>query len=83
MICSEKIPNKMKSLVLEAVGDLRLEERDIPSIKENEVLLKVMNCGICSSDIERIFVNGTYHFPTVPGHEFSGMIVGVYSEKEW
>lgn len=45
--------------------------------EENEVLLKVKACGICSSDYARIFKTGTYHFPTIPGHEFCGEIVNV------
>ena len=31
-------------------------------------------CGVCGSDIPRTFVKGTYHFPTVIGHEFSGTV---------
>ncbi len=68
---------KMKALVLKGVGDLQYSEVAMPSPKENEVLLKVMACGICSSDIDRIFKTGTYHFPTIPGHEFSGQIVAL------
>lgn len=68
---------KMKALVLNGVGDLQYREVAMPSPKENEVLLKVMACGICSSDIDRIFKTGTYHFPTIPGHEFSGQIVAL------
>ena len=81
MISSKEIPKTMKVLSLKEVGNLSLEERPVPTIKENEVLLEIKNCGICSSDIERIFVNGTYHFPTVPGHELSGQVVGV-NEKD-
>ena len=72
----------MNSLVLEGIGDLRLEKRNIPTINKGEVLLKIHNCGICSSDIERVFVTGTYHFPTVPGHEFCGEIVGTNKEDK-
>lgn len=82
MISKEKINNKMHALVLNGIGDLSYEVREIPQIKPNEVLLKIKSCGICSSDIERIFVNGTYHFPTIPGHEFAGEIVSVYDEKD-
>lgn len=71
------IPKKMKALVLEGVGDLRLEEVDVPELKEGTVLVKLRACGICSSDIPRVFVTGTYHFPTIPGHEFSGEIAAV------
>ena len=31
--------------------------------------------GICGSDIPRVFTKGTYHFPTIIGHEFAGEIV--------
>ena len=61
-----EIPKKMKALNLHGVGDLRYEEVDVPELKEGTVLLNVKACGICSSDIPRIFTNGTYHFPTIP-----------------
>ena len=69
--------NTMKALVLHAVGDLRYEDVPKPQPKAGEVLLKVRACGICSSDIERVFLSGTYHFPTIIGHEFAGEIVGL------
>ena len=59
MISNEIIPKKMKSLVLKEIGNLSLEELDIPMLKEGEVLVQIKCCGICSSDIERVFVNGT------------------------
>lgn len=71
------IPKTMKALNLHGVGDLRYEDVDVPELKEGTVLLKLKACGICSSDIPRIFTTGTYHFPTIPGHEFSGQIVAV------
>lgn len=66
---------KMKCLNLHAVGDLRYEDAVKPVPGDDEVLLHVRACGICGSDIPRIFKKGTYHFPTIPGHEFSGDIV--------
>ena len=69
------IPEKMKALVLYGVGDLRVTEVDVPKLEKGTVLLKIKACGICSSDMPRCFVTGTYHFPTIPGHEFSGQIV--------
>jgi L-iditol 2-dehydrogenase len=67
----------MLANVLHAIGDLRLEEVERPKPKRDEVLLKVKACGICGSDIPRVFVKGTYHFPTIPGHEFAGEVVGL------
>ena len=31
--------------------ELKLIEKDVPTIKEDEVLIKVKACGICGSDI--------------------------------
>lgn len=67
----------MKACVLEEVGKLEYQEVSIPDIKDGEVLVKIKACGICSSDIPRVFKTGTYHFPTIPGHEFSGIVVDV------
>lgn len=71
----------MKAYVLNGVGQLDLMEVDKPELKGGEVLLEVKAAGICGSDIPRIFVNGTYHFPTIPGHEFAGIVRKVKDVK--
>lgn len=48
-----------------------------PVLSPKEVLLHIKACGICSSDVDRVYRTGTYHFPTIPGHEFAGEIVAV------
>ncbi len=65
----------MMALNLHGVGDLRYEEVPRPERKPGEVLLKIKAVGICGSDIPRVFTKGTYHFPTIIGHEFAGEIV--------
>lgn len=65
----------MKACVLHKVGDLRVEDVPNPKPRKGEVLVRIKASGICGSDIQRVFVKGTYHFPTIPGHEFSGDIV--------
>lgn len=65
----------MKALNLHGVGDLRYEEMPMPVPGPKEVLLKIKAVGICGSDIPRVFTKGTYHFPTIIGHEFAGEIV--------
>ena len=67
----------MKALNLYGVGDLRYEDVPDPTPKAGEVLVQIRACGICGSDIPRIFTKGTYHFPTIPGHEFSGQVVAL------
>lgn len=65
----------MKACVLHGIGDLRYEEVAVPPLEAGEVRLKIKASGICGSDIPRVFDKGTYHFPTIPGHEFAGEIV--------
>ncbi len=67
----------MKALNLHGINNLVYEEVETPSPKRGEVLLKIRACGICSSDEDRVMKTGTYHFPTIPGHEFSGEIIEV------
>ncbi len=64
----------MKAYKLMAVGDLQYLECEKPEISSGWVLLRVKAAGICSSDVSRVFIKGTYHFPTIPGHEFSGVV---------
>ena len=67
----------MQACVLHAVGDLRCEQVNDPRPAEGEVLVRVAACGICGSDIPRVFKTGTYRFPLIPGHEFAGEVVAV------
>ena len=65
----------MKAWVLHGIGDFRLEEADEPVLAKGEVLVSVKAAGICGSDIPRVYRTGTYSYPTIQGHEFSGMVV--------
>jgi L-iditol 2-dehydrogenase len=64
----------MRACVLHAIGDLRHEEVANPRPRVGEVLLRVGACGVCGSDIPRVFTKGTYSFPTIPGHELAGIV---------
>lgn len=65
----------IKSANLHAVNDLRYEDTYLTDCKNDEVIVEVKSCGICGSDILRVYAQGTYHFPTIIGHEFSGKVV--------
>lgn len=67
----------MKACRLHAIGDLRCEEAATPHPNAGEALVAVRACGVCGSDVPRVFTKGTYHFPTIPGHEFAGEVAGV------
>ena len=65
----------MKAWVLHEIGDIRWEEVEQPVPGEQEVLLRVRAAGICGSDVPRIYTNGTYSYPLIPGHEFAGEVM--------
>ena len=67
----------MKAYNLYKVNDLRYEEVAKPVCPSGWAIVKVKAAGICSSDVPRIFTKGTYHFPTIPGHEFAGVVHSV------
>mgnify|MGYP005613381011 CR=1 FL=1 len=53
--------NTTKCANLHAICDLRVEEKEIPALLDDEVLLEVKACGICGSDLPRVYTKGTYH----------------------
>lgn len=67
----------MLAAVLHAPGDLRIETDYVPPFKPGEALVRVKYVGVCGSDLDRVMKTGTYVFPLVPGHEFSGEILSM------
>lgn len=76
---------KTKCVRLHGKMDLRLEEIELPVIKEDEVLAKVVSDSLCMSsykaakqgaDHKRV-PNDVAEHPTIVGHEFCGTIVEV------
>jgi len=68
------LPKMMKAGVLHAIGDIRCDEVPTPRPGPGEVVVRVRACGICGSDIARVFQTGMYHLPEIPGHEFAGEV---------
>lgn len=71
----------MKAYVLNGVSQLNYMDVEEPELKEGWALVQVGAAGICESDVPRIYRTGTYHFPTIPGHEFAGKVVKVCDEE--
>ena len=68
----------MKALVHRAgaPGELVLEERPIPEPREGEVLLRVLACGICRTDLHVVDEDlPPRHAAIVPGHQIVGETV--------
>jgi threonine dehydrogenase-like Zn-dependent dehydrogenase len=66
----------MKALVLEEYNRLVYKEVSDPVIQANEVMVQVMACGICGSDVHGMDGStGRRIPPLIMGHEASGIIV--------
>ena len=64
----------MKAAVLYKKGDFRLGDWPTPKPAPGEILIRVRECGICGSDVPRIWGDEAHFFPIVLGHEFSGEV---------
>ena len=66
----------MRAVVYHGVNDLRVETVPVPRIQSDELLVKVVVCGVCPTDIKKIQY-GTVPPPRIFGHETSGTICQV------
>ncbi len=63
----------MKAANFYDIDDIRCEEMDVPSIGKGEILLKVMVCGLCGTDVSKM-KGKTVPTPAVLGHEVAGEV---------
>ncbi|XP_030565913.1 sorbitol dehydrogenase-like [Drosophila novamexicana] len=70
--------------VLHGIEDMRLEQRPIPDISADEVLVAMDSVGICGSDVHYLTKGRIGHFvvtkPMVIGHESAGVVAKVGSK---
>lgn len=66
----------MKAIVYERAGQGALREVPYPECGDNDVVIKVVVCGICKGAELGHARNGTAfsRYPTTPGHEFAGYV---------
>jgi L-iditol 2-dehydrogenase len=70
------IPKTMQAGVYREKGVVRVEEVPVPGVGDGEVLIKVAACGICGTDIKKIF-HAYVAPPQILGHELAGTVVAV------
>ena len=68
------VPKTMRAGVYRAKGIVCVEEVPVPEVADGEVLIKVAACGICGTDIKKIF-HGYVEPPQILGHELAGTVV--------
>jgi L-iditol 2-dehydrogenase len=70
------IPKTMRAGVYREKGLVRVEEVPVPQVGEGEVLIKVAACGVCGTDIKKIFQRYVEP-PQILGHELAGTVVAI------
>ena len=70
------IPRTMQAGVYRDKGIVRVEEVPVPEVHDGEVLIKVAACGICGTDIKKIFQRYVEP-PQILGHELAGTVVAL------
>src|SRR5260221_11850312 len=70
------IPRTMRAGVYREKGIVRVEEVPVPEVRDHEVLIRVAACGICGTDIKKIFQRYVEP-PQILGHELAGTVVAV------
>jgi len=68
----------MKAAFVKSESTISVEDIENPSIGPGDILVKMESCGICGSDLEKVF--GKYGQPSMRlGHEPAGIILEVGS----
>ena len=73
------VPKTMKALRVHGAQEgLSLDNVPVPTPGENEVLLRVLACGVCRTDLHVLDAElPNLHYPVTPGHEIVGRVVRV------
>ena len=79
------MPSTMRAAVAVDLGIIRCEEVRIPTIAENDVLVRTIAASICGSDLHMLDAGWAMHaFPAMPGHpghEAMGQVVQYRSTR--
>jgi L-iditol 2-dehydrogenase len=67
----------MKAVRLRAPGIVELAELPTPTIGAGELLLEMTACGLCGTDLAKIYGGKGANGPTALGHELVGVVLAV------
>jgi L-iditol 2-dehydrogenase len=68
----------MKAAFVRGLATVSVENTDKPRLGSGDILVKMQSCGICGSDVEKVF--GKYGQPSMRlGHEPAGVVLDVGS----
>src|SRR5437764_11590399 len=78
MLVEHELPTTTLAAVWYGTNDLRLEDRPLPRLGPTDVMVDVVACGVCATDLH--LLDGSislYSPPKVLGHEVGGVVRAV------
>lgn len=70
----------MKAVVFPSPGKLSIERVDDPTCRPDEVVVQVLQSGVCGTDLHIYHNEYMSSFPVIAGHEFVGRVVEIGSQ---
>ena len=77
---------RMRAAMLYGIGDLRVEDVEVPKVDAGEMLVRVKAATTCGTDLkilQRGYVEKVIKLPTIFGHEWAGDVVEVGEGLDW
>src|SRR5215216_5267239 len=74
--------SKMKIAALRAPREFEVMDATLPEVAPDEVLLRVVACGVCTSELDQWEGKATINYPHYPGHEVSGVVENLGSKVQ-
>ncbi|KAI9799285.1 MAG: hypothetical protein M1833_004163 [Piccolia ochrophora] len=71
------LPKSMKALRYEKPKEYGIVEVPLPTVRDNDVLVKVKACGVCGTDLHIHEGEFLAKFPLIPGHETIGVVAAL------
>ncbi len=68
-----RVPATMRCVVSRAPGAVEVIEAPVPAIGPGELLLQMEACGVCGTDLTKVYVEGAKR-PAALGHEVVGRV---------
>ncbi len=73
--CGGKIPKTAKVAMLTAQKKIEVKEYPMPTLTDDDILVKVEGCGVCGTDVHEWKADPFGIIPVTLGHEGTGEIV--------
>ncbi|CUS09548.1 unnamed protein product [Tuber aestivum] len=71
------LPATMKALRYDKPESYAVVEVPLPTLRDNDVLIKVKACGVCGTDLHIHEGEFIAKFPLIPGHETVGVVAAI------